>query len=109
MTPRFYAPFPARAVAVATLAAALAACTQSPTPPAAVAPAPVATPAPVTAEQMPPPPVAGRDVGPLEVGFMPDVAPFNPYAEMPPEADVNAASGTAPGPATPDAANGPTS
>lgn len=89
MNPRIHAPFRARPFAVAALAAALAACTQSPTPPPAApkAPAPVAA-APVATEQSSPlPETVARDDGPLEVGMVSNVAPFNPYASMPAEGD----------------------
>jgi lipoprotein-anchoring transpeptidase ErfK/SrfK len=70
----------------------LAACTVSTTPGAGddatatdrdMAPPPVAV-----VETMPPSVDTGlRDDGSLEVGLVPDVAPFNPYAPLPAEAD----------------------
>lgn len=89
MTLNPHARFPTRAFTVAALAAALAACTQSSTPPP-VAPAPP----PVAAAPEPAPlPVApARDVSPLEVGMMPNVGPFDPYAPTPADSVASAAS-----------------
>ncbi|MEO5962761.1 MAG: L,D-transpeptidase family protein [Thermomonas sp.] len=82
MTSRSHARFLAHPLTMTALALALAACTQSPAPPpaAAQAPAPVEA-APVAIEQPSPSlEAATRDIGPLEVGMVSNVAPFNPYA-----------------------------
>jgi lipoprotein-anchoring transpeptidase ErfK/SrfK len=86
MTIRPDARFPAHPFAIAALAVALAACSQSPTPPpAAAAPLPAAPVAatPVASEQPALPVTAVRDQSPLEVGMVSNVAPFNPYAPVP--------------------------
>ena len=97
MTPRIHARFPARPFAVAALTAALAACTQSPTPPpVAQNDQASATAKPVLTEQaLPPQTATWRDESPLEVGMVPNVAAFDPYAATPPESSdsmVTAAS-----------------
>ncbi|GAA4854655.1 L,D-transpeptidase family protein [Luteimonas vadosa] len=88
-----------RASALATLAIALAACTQSPTPTAsddAATPAPESQPASVTAiSDNPLPEDTGYiDQGPLQVGLVPGASPFDPYAP-PPETPAEDAGGTA--------------
>ena len=97
MTPRIHARSPARPFAVAALAAALAACTQSPTPPQVAANDQAsATATPVATEQAPPAQTtAWRDESPLEVGMVPDIAAFDPYATTSPESsDSNVAAAT---------------
>ena len=85
MTPRSHFRLPTHPFAAAALVAALAACTQSPTPqPSAAQETPPAASAPVVLNQPPASlETAPRDDSPLEVGMVTDAAPFNPYAEVP--------------------------
>ncbi len=88
MTSPIHARFPLRPFAVAALAAALAACTQSPTPAASNDQAAAAAKPVLTEQAVPQQTVAeARDFSPLEVGMVPNVVAFDPYAELPPESD----------------------
>jgi len=118
MTAHSHPRSPARAVAFAALALALTACTRAPTPaPDVASPSAPASPATAVADPVAPTPVAPRDLGPLEVGFIPDAAPYNPYAETAPvdPTDAAASAGAERGavaadptvPALPQASNAP--